>query len=283
MLILTNSGTDKLQLTTSAAVTVDVHASWADNTSGTITFGRTNTAISTATTTDIVATPAASTVRNVRTLNIRNKHATASVDVTAIYNQNGTSFELHKATIRAGEVLEYVEGVGWYTIQSETALVRVAKLGSDQSNSTTTLTELTGMSLTTGTGTFFFRYMVLYQAAATTTGVRFSVNHTGTVSFFVANWHVVDNTATASTAAADQDAVASTAQVYSAYAARAKATTGWGTTISVDTANSDMLAVVEGLCGVTADGDIELWHGSEVAAASTVKAGSSLVLIRTGD
>jgi hypothetical protein len=42
-----------------------------------------------------------------------------------------------------------------------------------------------------------------------------------------------------------------------------------------------MLAVIEGYIIVTAAGDLELWHASEVAAASTVKAGSSLILQRT--
>ena len=31
---------------------------------------------------------------------------------------------------------------------------------------------------------------------------------------------------------------------------------------------------------LTTAGDIELWHGSEVAAASTVKAGTSLILTK---
>ena len=49
MLIL-SSTSDLLRVTTSAAGDVDVHASWVDNASGTITPGRTNTAaITTAT------------------------------------------------------------------------------------------------------------------------------------------------------------------------------------------------------------------------------------------
>ena len=66
MLLLTSTS-DKVRLTTSAAAAVDVHASYADNASGTITFGRTNTAqITTATTTDVVASPGASTSRTVQ-------------------------------------------------------------------------------------------------------------------------------------------------------------------------------------------------------------------------
>ena len=116
MLILTNSGTDKLQLVTSGAQAVDVHCSWMDYASGAVTPGRTNSAISSATTTDIVAVPGASTVRNVKTINVRNKDTSASQTVTVIYNANGTQYELHKVTLRPGEALEYIEGVGFFTL-----------------------------------------------------------------------------------------------------------------------------------------------------------------------
>jgi len=44
MLLLTSTS-DLVQVVTGQAVTTDVHASWVDNASGTITPGRTNTAI----------------------------------------------------------------------------------------------------------------------------------------------------------------------------------------------------------------------------------------------
>lgn len=287
MLLLTAT-TDKLQLTTSSTAAIDVHASWMDHTLSTdnVEGGRTNTAISTATTTDVLAAPASGVTRNCKTLHARNKSASASNDVTVIYNQSGTAFELVKVTLLPGEQLEYVEGVGFFTLRSPTAQVRLAKLGADQSNSTTTPTELTGMSLTTGVGTFKFDYDIVYQSSVTTTGVKFSVNHTGTVSLFVANLHMAtaDTTATATqTGVADQDVIAVTTHLYQVLAARAKSNAGWGVTAGVDTANADMFARIEGLMVVTVDGDIELWHGSETAAATTVKAGTSLELIRTGD
>ena len=108
--------TDKLQVITGQAVTVDVHASHVDYASGAVTPGKTNTAITTATTTDVVAAPAASTQRNVRQLVIRNKSTSASVDVTVQYNQNATLFELIKITLAAGDTLEYAEGYGFFKI-----------------------------------------------------------------------------------------------------------------------------------------------------------------------
>lgn len=277
--------TDKIRCVTGQAVTVDSHVSYTDLSGTTVTPGKQNTNISTATTTDICNVPGASTYRNVKTINVRNRHASSSCDITITYDANGTVTELYKVTLRAGETLEYVEGVGFFLLASLSApSLRTVKLTGDQSNSTTSLTEVTGMSLTTGVGTFVFNYHILHQSAATTTGIRFSVNHTGTVTAFVANvrFMTAETTATATQAVlADQDVVTATGGLQEGFAARAKSTTGWGTSTGVDTANSDMLTIIEGLVIVTADGDIELWHGSEVAAASTVKAGSSLVLTRT--
>jgi len=287
MLLLTNvAGTapDKVRIVTSASATLDVHASWADNNAGSITLGRTNTAISTPTTTDIVAAPASGVIRNVKTLHARNKHATLSDGVTVTYDQNGTVFELFNATLLAGQSLEYVEGIGFFVTPGlVSATTRVKALTADQSNSTTTLTDVTGLDVTTGTGTFTFRHDIIYQAAAATTGVRFSVNHSGTVTSFVANEYFTDLIGTASSATPSQANVLAAATVFGVFSARAKSNAGWGTTLSVDTAGADMYAVIEGIMVVTVDGAIQLWHGSEVAAASTVKAGSALTLTRVGD
>lgn len=111
--ILLAATTDKLQLVTDAAVSVDVHASYADYASGTTTASKQNTAISTATTTDIVAAPGASTVRNIKTMTIRNKSALTSVGVTLVFDQNGTDFELYRATLSAGAQLTYSENGGF--------------------------------------------------------------------------------------------------------------------------------------------------------------------------
>lgn len=112
MLLLTSTS-DKIRLTTSASCTIDVHASYSDYASGTITPGRLNTAITTATTTDVVASPAASTVRNVKTLTIRNKHATDPVTVTVIHTDGTTAVEVYSAALAAGQQLIYQDDVGW--------------------------------------------------------------------------------------------------------------------------------------------------------------------------
>ena len=106
-MLLLASASDKIQVITSAAATVDVHASYADLASGVVTPDRKNTAITTATTTDVVTSPTAGTVRNVKTLNIRNKHASTSVDVTIVHTDGTTAVEIDKVTLGPGESYSY--------------------------------------------------------------------------------------------------------------------------------------------------------------------------------
>lgn len=156
-----------------------------------------------------------------------------------------------------------------------------AALSADVTNALTTTAKVAALDYATGVGTFVFQYFIRYQSALATTGVRFDVNHTGTVSTFVWNQRWVDTSATASTAAPDQDNIQAAGAVMGAFASRAKGTTGRGTTISVDTANGDMLMLIEGLMIVTVAGNLELWQASEVAGTSVVKAGTSLLVDRT--
>lgn len=107
--------TDKFQLTTSAAVAVDVAVSYIDANGSTLApsgGGKQNTAISTATTTDILSAPGSSTLRTVTFAGIRNKGASPCT-VTWVFNQNGTSYEVYKTTLQAGETLTFTQGYGW--------------------------------------------------------------------------------------------------------------------------------------------------------------------------
>lgn len=104
----------KIYISTSAAGTVHCHASWVELSGTTITPGSVNTAaITTATNTDIVTAPAASTVRNVKFLSVFNAHASVSNNVT-IYLTDGTNAnKLVSSTLTTGQALVFVEGSGW--------------------------------------------------------------------------------------------------------------------------------------------------------------------------
>ncbi len=113
MLLLTSTS-DIVRIVTGSAADVDVHASWVDNASGTITPGRTNTAaITTATTTTVVGSPASSTQRNVKNLNITNSHASTSTQVTVQHYDGTTSEDLMAVTLLPGENLILDETGNW--------------------------------------------------------------------------------------------------------------------------------------------------------------------------
>lgn len=119
MLILAST-TDKLQLITGATGNINVHVSWMDNVSGAIGPGRTNTPpITMATTTDIVAPPAAGIFRNVKTVHIRNTAATVN-DVTVRHTDGTTPVDLYKISLPAGATLSYIDEVGFFTSQPGT-------------------------------------------------------------------------------------------------------------------------------------------------------------------
>lgn len=173
MLLLTAT-TDKIQVITGQAVTVDVHASYVDASNAVPpvvqgdTMGRTNTAISTATTTDVVAAPGANDIRNVKTLHIRNKHATSSVDVTVQFNQNATLFELHKVTLKAGDMLQYVEGVGFFTTTSVASLTN--KSTASQGAGFSSDTYITGSNVSCVNPVVGTTYILEFDAAKTGAG-----------------------------------------------------------------------------------------------------------------
>jgi hypothetical protein len=119
MLLLTSTS-DLVQVVTSATsgsgYGVEVQSSWLDNASGTITPGRTNTAITTATTTTVVGSPGSSTQRNVRLLSIRNDHATDSCLVEVRHTDGTVVVTLWKGTLLAGESIVLDQDGKWYRI-----------------------------------------------------------------------------------------------------------------------------------------------------------------------
>lgn len=127
MIILANT-TDKLQVVTSAAGDVDVVVSYGEVSQATppvvAPFGRQLTTIATAATTDVLAAPAASTTRTPEEITIRNTHASVANTVLVQYNANSTIYELHKVTLLPGEMLEYIRGIGWFTVASNLNNIR---------------------------------------------------------------------------------------------------------------------------------------------------------------
>jgi hypothetical protein len=111
-MLLLASTTDKIQVITSAVGQIDIHASWIDLSGTTITAGRTNTRIGTATTTDVVAAPASSTTRNVKQLKVGNNSASVTNTVTIQHTDGTNVIVIEQVTLAPLERIGYEEGTG---------------------------------------------------------------------------------------------------------------------------------------------------------------------------
>lgn len=113
MLLLTSTS-DVVRVTTGTATsTIEVHASYVDNNAGTITPGRTNTRITTATTTTVVPSPGASVQRNLKGLYITN-NSTGTTCLVGVEHFDGTnSIEIMQFNLLPGENMTFNEDGGW--------------------------------------------------------------------------------------------------------------------------------------------------------------------------
>lgn len=103
--------TDELQVATSAAADIHVHASWVDIKPSTaeITPGRANVIINAISTgVSIAATPPASTQRNVKTVHLFNK-GSSNCGVTIQTKDAGGTFPLYNALLTPGSMLELTD------------------------------------------------------------------------------------------------------------------------------------------------------------------------------
>lgn len=160
--------------------------------------------------------------------------------------------------------------------------ITVAHLASDVPNSTSTAAKITGLDTALAPGTYAFQYFVRYQCADVGTGIKCSVNFTGTQTSFTINMRYGTGGTTAVSDSANQNANGAAGNLHQSWTRRAPATNAeMGPINNVDTADADMLVILEGLIIVTVAGNIELYAASDIAATSTVKAGTSLILTKT--
>lgn len=283
-MILLSSTSDELRITTATGVTVDVHASWADLTvsTGATTADRKNTNITTATTVAVVPSPASGDRRTVKTLHIRNRHATSAETVTVKHYDGTNTAELIQIVLLAGYVLHYDEGAGFEvqdsygrTLQNFSTngsgaavnALNLVVLSSDVVNANATantMADVTGLSFSVTAGEmYFFRFTIRYSAAAVTTGSRWSIN--GPTSPTVLSYRSQYPTGTS----------AQTAYVgLNSYDLPDTA----GASTSSTTGN---VGVVEGFIKPSATGTVTLRFASKVSASAiTAQAGSLLEWVR---
>lgn len=266
MLLLTAT-TDLIRIITSAACDVDVVANYVERNQSTFVVGadgRQATNITTATTTTVVGSPGATTSRNVKTVHIRNAHASTSVDVMVTLELTGpVVYELHKVTLLAGEALEYVEGVGFFVLANASGLDRKLIVAADVTNATTAFADVTGLTCPLLSGKHYnFQAMLIHRTDATTTGARFGVN-IGAVPTQLAVHGESQITSSVTAAAQGQSAMV----------------TARDTAIVVETTGPgavNMLCMMYGWIQPSADGIFAIRCQSEVAVANAliVEAGS---------
>jgi hypothetical protein len=120
--------TRKLQVVLGGAVTTNelpVVVSYSDKTTLNYTGATQVANTSGATAVDICSAPAASTIRDIDYVSVRNGD-TASATVTIRFNDNATLYTIATATLAVGDQLLYVHGSGWAALNSAGALKNVA-------------------------------------------------------------------------------------------------------------------------------------------------------------
>lgn len=171
------------------------------------------------------------------------------------------------------------------TLLQTLGMSQVKSLTSPYTNSTTTGTLVTGLNFTSlVAGSYYFRWPLLFQTAATTTSVKLGVNYTGTTTVMAATAQFPSAGVTAVTGTWHDANNATTGQVWGYANTRTETTTApnLGPWVGVTNANVDHFCKVEGIIVVSTGGDLELWAGSEVGASQiTLSAGSSGILSRT--
>lgn len=117
-MILLSSPTAVMQLITGGAQPIEVHASWVDasNATGAIVPNSANVLSSSATVTQVVASPAASVVRNVKFLSVRNTDPSVTCAVTVQQYDGSTEAIMIALSLQAGYTLFYEDASGWYVV-----------------------------------------------------------------------------------------------------------------------------------------------------------------------
>jgi hypothetical protein len=188
-------------------------------------------------------------------------------------NQGGVSKKLTLAQIKT-------------FLAAGNGLSRVSRLNSTHSISSTTGTEVTDLSQTLEVGTYVFDYYLILRSATASVSPMLGVNFSGTAATktMIAFWADLTTAITAETHGMDDEGVNTFGYIVGR-ATKTYTTTApnIGTTVAtaVSAVATNIPFRITGLLLVTAAGDLELWHSSETATATSIEVGSSLVVTRT--
>ncbi len=158
-----------------------------------------------------------------------------------------------------------------------TTLVLTAASGNITGTGLVTVMTITGVAA----GTYKIQIMLIYQTTNAGTGIDVAVNHTGTTTAWIMEHRFSGTGQLAATAAAAENAASAVGNIYESQGNRTKNTVIGAGTVSVDTANTDMMSIIEGFMIVTVSGSIEVKLAAEAAAlVCTARPGSNIVLTK---
>lgn len=241
---------------------------------------------------DVLAIDAAAGTGSLRTLGTTSTKACAGDDARLSDSRTPLSHVHAAADITSGTVAtarlgsgtadatKFLRGDQTWAVPTA-GPVTVVHLAADHAISSTTATEVMQAPTLTA-GTYVFEWFVVGQSATTTVGLKFGVNYTGTATTFVARLEWPATGAAATTGIVDGTIATLTGNTMEHSSAITETTTApnLGPMTGVATVNEDALYTIKGVIVTTGVGDLELWHGSETATSTTVKAGTSLVLTK---
>lgn len=198
--------------------------------------------------------------------------ATAVVDANEFaVNEAGTSKKVTAAQIEA-YLHTGIAGNTGAAGQRQTTEVLTANSADVTTVATVTVMTVTGV----GVGTWRVKGTLVYQTAALTTGIGIVLNHTGTLTRFVANWIQLTTGGAAATGVGDQATAVVAGQMVEGKAERVVNTLS-SASAGVDTINADQLAILDSVFIVSVSGDLQLKIASEVAASAVRLMAGSLI------
>lgn len=115
-MILLKATTETLKILTTTSASIDVSIAWVDVTTTAFSPSTTETNISSATNTTVLAAPASSTQRQVKLITVRARSTTTAQTVTFIKDISAAEYYITPdITLSAGDLLQYTDGDGWKT------------------------------------------------------------------------------------------------------------------------------------------------------------------------
>lgn len=257
--------TDKIRVITGTGADIDVECSFDELTisGGAILNDRQLTAITTATTTEILGAPASGKMRRFYEASFYNKDS-ISQTITILYSTGGgpTDYYQDAYTLDPGDAVSYTPGIGFYKRVGSPKLDKMLFVSADVTNATTSFADITGLTWPIEANKkYTFNCMLIHQTNATTTGAQFGVNGPAVTNLVITGLFNITQSITAA-------AFGSGAAVTAVDTAAVVETTGPGAV--------NVIGIMAGSYEPSAAGTFAVRSKSEVAVASglIIKRGS---------